>query len=382
MRRVLGRPGAQAVVVGTALLGVLGGAVVATATMAEPRPVRAEAASLADDLPLPRADRSRQVVPEAAVEPQPLQAAPVEVAPLAALAVADVVVRSAAPLDPALVELLRGLKGVTASALLDSGTVDLAGPAALLGADPSELRPFTPQQTAESDGLWQAVARGELAVAPALHTERSLPLGEQVTVSGRPARLGAVASFGLPRADVVVTREAARALGAVPDSVLVLAAPDVRTAALSKAVRKAAGDAVEVELLRPADVAPSALEGRPTSWRELYIDSARYCPGLSWTVLAAIGQVESAHGKHLGPSSAGALGPMQFMPATWAAYGIDGDGDGVADIMNPLDAVPSAARYLCRNGASTPEGLYGAVFAYNRADWYVRKVLGIAAQYR
>ncbi|MGI8536387.1 MAG: lytic transglycosylase domain-containing protein, partial [Mycobacteriales bacterium] len=123
--------------------------------------------------------------------------------------------------------------------------------------------------------------------------------------------------------------------------------------------------------------------GKPRNYRELYIDSARYCKGLSWTVLAAIGQVESGHGRNLGPSSAGALGPMQFLPSTWAAYGVDGDRDGRADIMNPFDAVPSSAAYLCRFGANRgPDGLYNAIFAYNHADWYVQKVLGLAAQYR
>jgi len=66
----------------------------------------------------------------------------------------------------------------------------------------------------------------------------------------------------------------------------------------------------------------------------------------------------------------------------WAAYGIDGDGDGKADIMSPYDAVPSAAGYLCRFGANRgPEGLYDAIFAYNHADWYVQKVLATARAY-
>jgi membrane-bound lytic murein transglycosylase B len=51
--------------------------------------------------------------------------------------------------------------------------------------------------------------------------------------------------------------------------------------------------------------------------------------------------------------------------------------------MSPYDAVPSAAGYLCRFGANKgPEGLYNAIFAYNHADWYVKKVLRIADQYK
>jgi membrane-bound lytic murein transglycosylase B len=105
---------------------------------------------------------------------------------------------------------------------------------------------------------------------------------------------------------------------------------------------------------------------------------------MSWTVLAAIGQIESADGQNMGPSSAGALGPMQFLPSTWAEWGIDGFGPaGPPDIMNPFDAVPSAARMLCADGASsgTQAGLRTAIFAYNHADWYVTEVLALASRY-
>ena len=111
--------------------------------------------------------------------------------------------------------------------------------------------------------------------------------------------------------------------------------------------------------------------------------AARYCPELSWTVLAAIGEVESGNGANVGPSSAGALGPMQFLPSTWQQWGIDGFGDtGVPDIMNPFDAVPSAAAMLCADGADRgAAGLQAAIFSYNHADWYVNEVLAIAREY-
>jgi membrane-bound lytic murein transglycosylase B len=103
---------------------------------------------------------------------------------------------------------------------------------------------------------------------------------------------------------------------------------------------------------------------------------------MSWTVLAAIGQIESGDGANNGPSSAGALGPMQFMPATWAQWGINGFGPpGSPDIMNPLDAVPSAARMLCADGAGNPATLRGAIFSYNHATWYVDEVLALASEY-
>ena len=106
----------------------------------------------------------------------------------------------------------------------------------------------------------------------------------------------------------------------------------------------------------------------------------RYGFAKDWYVLAAVGKVESNHGQNMGPSSAGAMGPMQFLPSTWREYGVDGNGDGEANIMDPEDAIPAAADYLEASGA--PEDWYAALYTYNRAGWYVREVLGVAEGYR
>jgi membrane-bound lytic murein transglycosylase B len=72
---------------------------------------------------------------------------------------------------------------------------------------------------------------------------------------------------------------------------------------------------------------------------------------------------------------------MQFLPATFVRYAVDGDHDGKADIMNPADAIFTAANYLCANGGGTGDaGLYNAVWHYNHADWYVQLVLSLAAK--
>lgn len=114
----------------------------------------------------------------------------------------------------------------------------------------------------------------------------------------------------------------------------------------------------------------------------LYHTAAATCPGLAWQLLAAVGQVESGHGRNVGTSSAGAQGPMQFMPATFAAYAVDGDHDGTTDIMDPADAIFTAAHFLCVHGAGTgPAGVQAALLAYNHAQWYVRLVLSVAADY-
>src|SRR5262249_40182428 len=101
--------------------------------------------------------------------------------------------------------------------------------------------------------------------------------------------------------------------------------------------------------------------------------------GIPWNVLAAINKVESNFGQNMGPSSAGAIGWMQFMPSTWLRWGVDADGDGVADPWSPTDAVYSAARYLAASGGQTD--IYGAVFSYTHADWYVQEVLDLARVY-
>jgi membrane-bound lytic murein transglycosylase B len=96
-------------------------------------------------------------------------------------------------------------------------------------------------------------------------------------------------------------------------------------------------------------------------------------------ILAGINAVETGFGTNLGPSSAGAEGWMQFMPSTWAEWGVDANGDGVADPNNPEDAIFAAARYL--TAAGMPTDTYGAIYAYNHADWYVSEVLADAGCY-
>ena len=142
----------------------------------------------------------------------------------------------------------------------------------------------------------------------------------------------------------------------------------------------------------PATASTDALTDIPPNMLALYQHSAERCPGLPWAVLAAIGKVESDHGRLTAPgvrsasNSAGAAGPMQFgiggrAGDTWAAFGVDGDANGTVDVYDAADAVPAAADYLCANGGGDPSRLSDAVFAYNHADWYVADVLAQAAAY-
>jgi membrane-bound lytic murein transglycosylase B len=113
-------------------------------------------------------------------------------------------------------------------------------------------------------------------------------------------------------------------------------------------------------------------------WAATARASAATCPGLPSQVLVAIADVETGFGRAVAPSPAGAEGPMQFLPATWAAYGEDGNGDGVADVMNPVDAMYGAARLLCANGGGEPNRLGSALWNYNHSDAYVARVLALA----
>jgi murein DD-endopeptidase MepM/ murein hydrolase activator NlpD len=101
--------------------------------------------------------------------------------------------------------------------------------------------------------------------------------------------------------------------------------------------------------------------------------------GIPWEVLASINKIETAFGTNLNVSSAGALGWMQFLPSSWATYGVDANGDGRKDPYNPVDAICAAANYLKAAGGTAD--LYNAILAYNHADWYVQEVLLFARAY-
>lgn len=167
---------------------------------------------------------------------------------------------------------------------------------------------------------------------------------------------------------------------------------------------------------RPSD---EALADIPGPLLGAYQAAAETCPGLPWPVLAAIGKVETNHGRHGGGSFAPngdvtprivgvaldgtsgtariadsdggrldgdpvldrAVGPMQFLPGTWARWGADGNGDGQADPHNAYDAIASAASYLCGEDGRIDD-IAAAIGTYNRSSAYVEDVLATAVGYR
>jgi cell wall-associated NlpC family hydrolase len=136
---------------------------------------------------------------------------------------------------------------------------------------------------------------------------------------------------------------------------------------------------------------PSALAVAdiPPAYLTWYMGAAQTCPRVPWGVLAGIGKVESDHGRsdapgvHSGANTAGAEGPMQFKPATFAQYAVRADAAVPLSVYDPADAIYTAAAMLCANdaGSGTPAGISRAVFAYNHSQAYVTGVLVWAARY-
>jgi hypothetical protein len=314
--------------------------------------------------------------------------------PATDLIVPDVIASVPGGLTGADLDRIKRLSGVRAVLAIDGAQITVNGTRlTVLAAPESALRPWTPPATAASEGVWSAFQAGHLITtsqaASAAHLAAGGTYPIAAAVSARIAA-GGTALLGVAGVDGVVSQAEGRKLGLVKNVAVLVNAPAADMTALVSQVQAALGNGAQVVRLvsvtsstsLPVDSTPST--GRPTNYLNLFKESAAtYCPGLSWTVLAAIGQIESADGQNMGPSTAGALGPMQFLPSTWATWGVTGFGDtGQPNIMNPFDAVPSAARLLCANGATTGEaGLRAAIFDYNHATWYVDEVLALAAEY-
>ena len=314
-----------------------------------------------------------------------------------------------APVGPAELREIAAMKGVRKVTVVGGGTVRVSGVTLkLLAVDPVGFRPWAPEAVSAEPEVWAALDRGEYVAATSAVNHLNLVLGAEYQIDGGPRlRVAASVVLGIPGIDGVVSEETGRRLGLRADGVVLVNGPRAKIGDVSRQVRRLLGSGTQVVAIGPTGRAviptpavgtpksgvpkpgarksgarKSGLVGRPGSYLELYRRAAGVCPGLSWTVLAAIGQVESGHGRNNGPSSAGALGPMQFMPATWKTYGLDGDGDGRADIWSPYDAVPSAAGYLCANGAGQGGAkLEKAIWFYNHSSAYVSKVMGLAAAY-
>lgn len=314
------------------------------------------------------------------------------VAPLRRLTPPDAAVEVPASATPRQLHRLWQIHGVHSVGVLDTGRVTVRGHRLhVVGVSPGRIRSFTPELTAKSDALWQSIARGELTVGYAASHALRQRLGQTLLVHGprqhlATMRIGAFASLGLGSAQGIVNHAAAVRLHLHPARRLIVSAPHLPVSTIAIDARRIFGAHTVVRDLRPhvvqQPISAFAQSTIPATYLALYRAAATTCPGLPWTVLAGIGAVETGHGANVHRSVKGAVGPMQFLPSTFAEYGVDGNGDGIADIHNPADAIYSAARYLCLSGGGRGgQALYDAIWAYNHADWYVRLVIQYANAY-
>jgi len=174
---------------------------------------------------------------------------------------------------------------------------------------------------------------------------------------------------------VVALGGAAAATGASGPVFTIVASAPAMAPLASAETPNASGGIV----LPPAYLTRRESAGLPFSTLQGLWQNAGATYGIPWQVLAAINKVESNFGRNMGPSSAGAIGWMQFMPSTWDRWGMDANADGIADPWNPDDAIFAAARYLAAAGGRTD--ISRGVFAYNHAQWYVDEILDLARLY-
>jgi hypothetical protein len=308
--------------------------------------------------------------------------------------VPDIIAAAPGGITSAEIASIRKLGQVRAVLPIDGARITVNGQQVnILSAPASQLRSWMPPATAASSAVWNDFASGDLIMTSAAASGLGVQDGHGYPVTAATQTqltFGTQALLGVPGVDGIISKDEGEKLGLVKNVAVLINAPAAQVDALAAQVRGILGTGGQAIRLVPEQVTTTlpvttnVPTGRPTSYLMLYQESAaRYCPGLSWTVLAAIGEIESNNGQNMGPSSAGALGPMQFLPSTWAMWGTDGFGDtGPPNIMNPFDAVPSAARMLCADGAAQGgQSLSQAIFDYNHANWYVDEVLTLANEY-
>ena len=305
----------------------------------------------------------------------------------------DLVVIKGNGISDAALARIGKIHGVTQTLALDGAQITSDGAKVnVIGVNAQQFRSWTPLETASNQRLWTALDAGGFVASTDARDRLHLRKGDSYPLTGSGTvslKFAGAAPLGIAGIDVVVSNQASAQLGLIHHFAALISAPGLSMSTLRHDIRAALGGSrASLVRLRPRHEPPLVTaggvpSGKPTSYIQLFQESAAmFCPGLPWTVLAAIGQIESGDQANPGVSSAGALGPMQFLPSTWARWGITAFGEPAPpNIYDPFDAVPSAALYLCAAGGATAAGLPGAIFAYNHANWYVFEVLALAREY-
>ena len=232
------------------------------------------------------------------------------------LIVPDVIAAVPGGIDAAQIAAITHLSQVRAVLPIDGARIAVNGkPVNVLAASAAQLRPWTPPATAASTAIWADFARGDLITTAAVASGLALRSGGSypvVAVTQVHLTFGGQALLGVPGVDGIVNQSDARELGLVKNVAVLINAPAAQMESLVGQVRAIVGSGGQVVRLVPEQVTTRlpvvthVPTGRPANYMTLYQESAaQYCPGLSWTVLAAIGEIESNNGQNMGPSSAG-----------------------------------------------------------------------------
>jgi hypothetical protein len=260
-------------------------------------------------LTLPDPPQAAALPPGTTAEAKP-EAATVRVPRPHRLIEATLLVTSGRPIGARAIRKVQRLSGVTATQAVAAGRAKVDGHRALvLGVNPESFRPWTPRLTAQSQGLWQSVARGELTASFDMGHEAVLPLGGTVPVRGKsrlPMRVGAFASVGMAGVDAVVSSPESRAIGLRDRTGVVVSAPHADALTVRQSIRNLLGTRVHVSLLREIVVIRDAGEfltrvqintilqtaahqvGKPYKWGAVGPDEFD-CSGLVQYAFAAAG---------------------------------------------------------------------------------------------
>lgn len=279
------------------------------------------------------------------------------------------------------------------SALAGGGiTAGLAGPLSVgaLGAG-AHASSEAPGGSGASGTQWESTETTATATTPSSTTPTSTAPSTGTTTTTPPTTATTTPKPATPAAEapkVVLQRKQRTSTGAKPGSKSGANSKSTSSTPATKGAGKPAGAnnvALPPQLAAgQAAAIAAALASSSASVQALgfyriplfllpIYKSAAVQYGVPWQILAAINEIETNFGTDQSVSTAGAVGWMQFMPATWLQYGVDALNAGYADPYNPVDAIFAAARYLRAAGAA--KDLRAAIFSYNHSEEYVDSVL-------
>ena len=294
--------------------------------------------------------------------------------------------RDADPVVSSSCEITSTLPNGTPSGVLDDGSICVL-PAV---TSPVPTSPSTPDKRPAADTETRKPASPAQPAAPAADDERAEPAADAATTAATSTASSAVAPVRKTKPSPSSTRrgtskstsgkqtKASRKTASTRKRAKRRADTKLRHRITSRAKQsKRASDLqkdVGIALSGPRKPALYVSDEAviPRFLIKLYKQAGKRYE-VPWPILAAINEIETDFGRNVAVSSAGATGWMQFMPATWEAYGVDADHNGKKDPNNPRDAIFAAARYL--HAAGAPGNMRRAIFAYNHAGWYVDSVL-------